>query len=672
MLGPWRLTALTLVLCASAAAQDIQAFKPAVGTWNYLSVNGAALSEVGSFTPSLYVNYGRNPLVHRDPDGNIIELVLEDLTTFDLLLAVGLHERVEVGLDVPLGYSGGEGNQTFENGSGLGDVRLVPKVRVLGDGSGFGVATVLPLSFPTGDLDGGSKRHFIATPHLVAEYRTERWAVAANGGYRWRPTNKKTLEPLTVGNGITYGGAAMYAFGDTGLQALVEAFGTKYLNDADNADELPTPLEGLAGFRLFSEFDLAFTLSGGIALVPDFSAPEFRVVSGIAWAPGADDGGGGGGATRGPALRLGDRDEDGIQDRMDACLDVPEDRDGFQDADGCPEADNDADGIADLDDRCPLRPEDPDGFEDEDGCPEVGPAVAVASAGPAVGAPQVAVDGDRLDVPERVFFHPGRAELQSESFPVLMDVARFLQRRADLGRVRVEGHTDTTGGAAFNADLAARRAEAVVLFMVSTGLDPERFDTTGVGPAQPVGDNTTRQGRALNRRVEFKLVDAAPAAEQADAAETPVVEPEVAVVEPEVAVVEPEVAVSEVAAVESVAVTGDAAALSVELGLSGAPGAEVTATLSAYGDLLTVKLPGVEADRQRPKPDHRGVRGVLVHRRDDATFVKVRLERGVDPARAAEISTVVEGALVRVTLPLSAPQPATDADADADVVGAVQ
>ena len=65
-----------------------------------------------------------------------------------------------------------------------------------------------------------------------------------------------------------------------------------------------------------------------------------------------------------------DRDGDGILDDVDKCPDEPEDKDGFEDEDGCPDPDNDKDGILDVDDLCPNEPEDKDGFEDEDGCPD--------------------------------------------------------------------------------------------------------------------------------------------------------------------------------------------------------------------------------------------------------------------------------------------------------------
>lgn len=69
-----------------------------------------------------------------------------------------------------------------------------------------------------------------------------------------------------------------------------------------------------------------------------------------------------------PAL---DQDQDGILEQKDACPTLPEDKDSFQDEDGCPDPDNDQDAILDIDDMCPNDPEDKDLFEDEDGCPEL-------------------------------------------------------------------------------------------------------------------------------------------------------------------------------------------------------------------------------------------------------------------------------------------------------------
>jgi outer membrane protein OmpA-like peptidoglycan-associated protein len=77
----------------------------------------------------------------------------------------------------------------------------------------------------------------------------------------------------------------------------------------------------------------------------------------------------------GPMQNLGcpimDKDGDGLNDDVDKCPNEPEDKDGFQDEDGCPDLDNDSDGIPDEKDKCPNEPEDKDGFQDEDGCPDL-------------------------------------------------------------------------------------------------------------------------------------------------------------------------------------------------------------------------------------------------------------------------------------------------------------
>ena len=87
-----------------------------------------------------------------------------------------------------------------------------------------------------------------------------------------------------------------------------------------------------------------------------------------------------------------DSDGDGIAGDVDKCTGVPEDFDGFEDADGCPEADNDRDGILDEDDRCPNNPETKNGVDDQDGCPD---QAAVPTTGGALPAPPVDDDPDK-------------------------------------------------------------------------------------------------------------------------------------------------------------------------------------------------------------------------------------------------------------------------------------
>ena len=100
-------------------------------------------------------------------------------------------------------------------------------------------------------------------------------------------------------------------------------------------------------------------IGGGAGVVAGYSTPDFRVLAGLRFAPRP-------GTDSGPL----DTDDDGLYDPADRCPELPEDRDGFEDDDGCPDPDNDGDAILDADDRCPMEPEDVDTYQDDDGCPD--------------------------------------------------------------------------------------------------------------------------------------------------------------------------------------------------------------------------------------------------------------------------------------------------------------
>lgn len=111
-----------------------------------------------------------------------------------------------------------------------------------------------------------------------------------------------------------------------------------------------TPVEGRIGYRIIVG-DLFGTLTFGAGFTDGIGAADFRSVLGVGYSP-----------------RQHDQDADGVPDSDDQCVHLPEDRDGFEDADGCADDDNDGDLIVDEDDQCPLAPAEPDRDNDEDGC----------------------------------------------------------------------------------------------------------------------------------------------------------------------------------------------------------------------------------------------------------------------------------------------------------------
>jgi len=216
-----------------------------------------------------------------------------------------------------------------------------------------------------------------------------------------------------------------------------------------------------------------------------------------------------------------DNDKDGVADASDRCPAEAEDKDGFEDGDGCPELDNDKDGIADSADKCPTVAEDQDGFEDEDGCPDPDndkDGVADKSdrcpleVGPSDnnGCPKtyehIVVTAEKIELKQKIFFDSSRATIMPVSFELLAEIGSVLNARKTM-RLRVEGHTDIRGAQKRNRSLSQQRADAVRQYLMGLGIDGARLEARGYGSDQPIETNRTEAGREKNRRVEFVITE---------------------------------------------------------------------------------------------------------------------------------------------------------------------
>jgi OOP family OmpA-OmpF porin len=177
-----------------------------------------------------------------------------------------------------------------------------------------------------------------------------------------------------------------------------------------------------------------------------------------------------------PMAAEADSDGDGVPDSRDECPNTPA---GVAvTAFGCPK-DSDGDGVPDYLDKCPGTPA--GAKVDADGCEIVGAVV-------------IEVTADNFDFDS--------AKLKPGMMSTLDDVAA--KAKASGASLVVIGHTDSTGPEAYNQGLSERRAEAAANYLMEQGVSGSNITISGMGESQPVADNSTREGRAMNRRVEVK------------------------------------------------------------------------------------------------------------------------------------------------------------------------
>lgn len=115
--------------------------------------------------------------------------------------------------------------------------------------------------------------------------------------------------------------------------------------------------------------------------------------------------------------------------------------------------------------------------------------------------------GCSLTIRLEVYFDTGSATIKPDSYPELDRVVTFMNQTAPSATGIVEGHTDSQGADAANMALSQRRADAVLKYLVGHGVSSSRLSAKGYGETQPVADNSTSEGRALNRRVVLHRTD---------------------------------------------------------------------------------------------------------------------------------------------------------------------
>ncbi len=515
----------------------------------------------------LHLDYANDPLVYEsrlgDADSESISVVSDQLAA-RLNLTAGLWERLVVfaGLDMNLVMQGDsfedtvlEGRSEKADGTGLGDGRIGLRVRMVGDErSTAALGAQLTLLLPLAEAAASGQSYsgedsVVVLPELLGELHAGPVNLVANlGAEVWR---RASTGSQTVADTLKFGLGASLPLYQELLWAHGEIYGSTFFDDVFGRES--TPLDWLVGLRYRLLPNLVAGLAGGAGLSRGIGSPDARLVAMVGWRT-ADE------QREEPLAEpepVGDLDGDGLLDPFDRCPAEPEDRDGFQDEDGCADPDNDRDGVPDTDDKCPAEPEDQDGYQDEDGCPDADndsdgvldgddscPGQAEDQDGfqDEDGCPEPDNDNDgvldrkdkcpldpgspenegcpkavkvdreqgKILILERVEFATNKDAILPGSEPVLGEVRGVIAANPQIKLVRIEGHTDDRGRESKNMDLSRRRASSVKRWLAEKGIESERLQAYGCGEARPIDDNKSRKGRQANRRVEFHIIDPAP------------------------------------------------------------------------------------------------------------------------------------------------------------------
>ncbi len=167
-----------------------------------------------------------------------------------------------------------------------------------------------------------------------------------------------------------------------------------------------------------------------------------------------------------------DSDGDGVYDDLDRCPDTP--RGVKVDAQGCP-IDTDGDGVYDYLDKCPGTPK------------------------------EAQVNAQGCWILGGILFDTNKSDIKPNFYPDLDAVVAVLEKNTALN-IKIKGHTDNIGRAAYNMKLSENRAKAVMEYLVKKGIDPKRLSAKGFGLTLPIAGNDTKEGRAKNRRVELQPI----------------------------------------------------------------------------------------------------------------------------------------------------------------------
>ncbi len=574
---------LGIAQTASADKLALSIFDPTPATeGSHLQLQSAEVGPNGTWVISAIVSHATDPLVLDASEFGQAQ-VLQRSTQLSIGGAYAFLDRFEAGAHVPIfvqdGATAGNSQMMFASdpvsGTAMGDLTMHGKVRLwkrakgraggrgeLGSSADAGAAlgAAMQLTLPTSKDDSftGTEKpslRVLGLATLVPDTLEHRITLSGHAGAIARA--KTQVANIEQGSGGTFGlGLSVRALDRTWLAAEVygDVLPAARKATATSSAVSLSPIEWLGGIRWLPDHRFAVSIAAGRGLTSAAGSPALRGVLSLTYTPGAPDLV----PIKPPVVEKpdGDADGDGIADRQDKCPNEAEDKDLFDDSDGCPELDNDADGVADTADKCALDAEDKDGFEDGDGCPDKDddndgvpdktdkcrlepedkdghedldgcpdndndhdgvddgkdkcPNEPETINGnkdddgcPDAGDSSIVLSPDRIETLDAVVFERNApAKISKASNNLLGQVAATMRAHPEIIRMRVTVHVNPSKDFEKDQELSDKRAQAIRDWLIQYGLTGARVEARGFGSSKPLDKNGN-----LNDRVEFIILE---------------------------------------------------------------------------------------------------------------------------------------------------------------------
>jgi cysteine-rich repeat protein len=388
--------------------------------------------------------------------------------------ALGLRDRFELDVAVPFALAQATDTGTAAGimlrrpgATALGDARIGGSVLLYGRSTtpnvGFAASAAIPIGSENSfTSDGTMAGELMAT----AAFPGRGYRVLVNGGVRLRP--RHDYVSTDQGSELLGRAGILVPVAHDRLTTSLEFDLSTRASGPDAFRAIGSPILAILGGRYHFDGGIHAGAAVGAGLTAAPGSPAVRVVFTVGYSPVPE-----------PPRRLtptaNDRDGDGIPDNLDKCPDKPEDVNGVEDDDGCPDAyDRDKDRITDTPPGVPETLE------------------------------------DVVTMPAPIEFKFDTAIMLPGAEAYLHRVLEILQKHTDVLKIEVQGHTSSEGGYDYNMRLSNARARTVLDWLVEHGVAADRLVPHGFGLTQPLFPNDTEEHRQRNRRVQFRILETVP------------------------------------------------------------------------------------------------------------------------------------------------------------------